>query len=108
MTETPNLDEKLWFTMGSHCEGKHFLLGNPHTFVGRMLAWCPNKEVSFFVSKNGVDECSVETEYWMKGFLAGNEPKPPSENGDVDFESKAYKEWLKKVEKFKEIGNWQD
>lgn len=109
MSENPNFDENLWFTMGSHCEGKHYLLGNPHTFVGRMWAWCPNKEVSFFVSKSGIDECSTETNYWIQGFLAGNEPEPkPDENGDVDFESEEYKEWLKKVENFKETGNWKD
>jgi hypothetical protein len=109
MSEVPKYDEKLWFTMGSHCEGKHYLLGNPHTFVGRMLAWCSQKEVSFFVSKSAIDECSVEAKYWIEGFLKGNEPEPPTnENSDMDFESEDYKNWLEKIEEFRQIGVWKD
>ena len=27
--------------------------------------------------KVGIDECSIETKYWLQGFLAGNEPDAP-------------------------------
>lgn len=109
MKSVPTFNEKLWFTMGSHCEGKHFLLGNPHTSKGRMLAWCPNKEISFFVSKLEMDNCSTEAEYWVRGFLAGNEPEPQTnENFDVDFDSTEYQSWLKAIEGFAVSGYWNE
>ena len=111
-TETPKVEfnEKLWFLMGEHCEGKHFLLGNAHTFTGRMLAWCPTKERSFFVSKSEIEECSLETEYWVKGFLVGTEPEPPKdENQDlVAPNSEVYQSWLKATELFAETGYWNE
>ena len=107
MTDIPEIDENLWFLTKTHCEGKHFLLGNPHTFCGRFLAWCPNKEISFSVSKVEIEKLSTQSEYWIKGFLSGNEPQPPTdENNDVDFESVEYKNWLKQIEEFKKTGIW--
>ena len=83
-------DSALWVEL-SHCDGKHYILGNPHTFPGRIMMWCPNKEVSFFMSKNEIQKCSKEAEYWIKGFLSGNEPAPPScDDGMTDFESTEY------------------
>lgn len=74
-----------------------------------MLAWYSQKEISFFVSKNGIDTCSNETEYWIKGFLVGKEPESKrNENGDVDFKSADYKKWLKKIEQFRQTGIWED
>lgn len=29
------------------------------------------------MSKNEIQNCSKEAEYWIKGFLTGNEPEPP-------------------------------
>ncbi len=103
-------DEKLWFLMDGHCEGKHFLLGNAHTFVGRILAWCPTKERSFFVSTSEIEECSLVTRYWVKGFLCGNEPQPPrDENQDLLApDSKEYQDWLKATKLFAETGYWNE
>lgn len=107
--DPPSFDEKLWFTMGSHCEGKHYLIGNPHTFFGRMWAWCPNKERTFFVSKAEMEDYSVEASYWIQGFLTGNQPEPPYKKDEtLTFESVEYQNWLKKVEKFNETGYWED
>ena len=101
-------NSSLWFTMGSHCDGKHFIVGNPHTFPGRFLAWCPEKQVSFFASKVEIEEMSTESRYWIQGFLSGNEPEPPcDETGDVDFESKDYALWSEKCEAFAVTGSWQ-
>lgn len=102
-----NIDEKLWFEY-EVCEGKHYMIGNPHTFKGRMFAWCPKKERSFFISKSEILNMSVECEYWVKGFLCGNQPEPPTDSaGDVDFESKEYKAWTSKVEDFENSGYWE-
>lgn len=33
-------DEKLRFKVDD-CEGPHYFIGNPHTYHGRILGWCP-------------------------------------------------------------------
>jgi hypothetical protein len=89
------------------CTGKHFLLGNPHTFPGRMLAWCPAKSRSFFVSRNEMSELSSESSFWVSGFLHGNEPAPPKNvDGDVDFQSPAYLAWRERADEFDITGVW--
>jgi len=100
-------DKNLWFEHEG-CVGKHFLFGNPHTFPGRMWAWCPKKETSFCVSKSEIGEMSVQTSYWIKGFLIGNQPAPPTdENDNEDLEGKSYKDWLKQIDKFVKTGLWK-
>ncbi|MDO1451752.1 hypothetical protein Q0590_36095 [Rhodocytophaga aerolata] len=101
-------DEKLWF-FHKGCQGKHYLIGNPHTFKGRMWAWCEHKQRSFFVSKSEISECSEQTTYWIAGFLTGNEPSPPTDKeGDVNFESQEYKAWQKATQEFRQIGYWPE
>ena len=96
-------DESLWFEH-NECEGKHYLIGNPHTFTGRMNAYCPIKKQTFCISKSEIGKKSIETEYWIKGFLSGNEPSPPE---DEDFESKYYKKWINKIKKLETTGEWK-
>lgn len=101
-------DKTLWFET-NHCSGKHYFLGNPHTFIGRMMAWCPTKQVSFFVSKKDISECSNESSYWINEFLFGTEPESPlDEYGDVDFESPDYKKWKEEIKLFHETGYWNE
>ncbi len=100
-------DEKIWFEHKGR-EGKHFMIGNPYTFKGRMYAWCPIKETSFYVSKSEISRMSTECEYWIKGFLSGNQPNPPTNSeGDVEFDSGNYKLWLKRIKEFEDTGNWE-
>jgi hypothetical protein len=103
-----DFDENLWF-MHEGCEGKHFLIGNPHTYPGRMWAWCPKDERTFFVSKGAMGEMSEAAKYWVMGFLAGNQPEPPrdGEDNEVDFKGVAYREWLKNIEVFERTGIWE-
>jgi hypothetical protein len=104
--EALTYDEALWFHHQG-CSGKHYLLGNPHTFPGRMLAWCPLKTRSFFVSKSEMLEVSSDAAYWVAGFLAGAEPEPPmNEERDVDFASEEYKRWERCVTEFRQSGSW--
>lgn len=70
----PDYDENLWF-YHNNCEDKHFLLGNPHTFKGRMFAWCPKKGTTLCISESEIGERSIESKYWILGFLSGNEKK---------------------------------
>ena len=48
----PEFDTQLWFTLDGCCADRHYLLHNPHTFPGRMAAWCPLKKVRFNISKS--------------------------------------------------------
>lgn len=100
------IDDNLWF-MDNCCAGKHYFVGNPHTHVGRMWAWCPRKEASFFVSKNMLGDMSEQSKYWIKGFLAGCEPKPPcDDDGQADFGSLKYETWKKAIALFHVTGCW--
>ena len=94
-----DVDEGLWFTVGDRCPGRHFVLGNAHTFPGRILAWCPEKSKTFFVSKAEMETTSELTDVWVRGFLSGSEPPPPEE-------PKARSEWERRVEIFHADGYW--
>ncbi len=101
-----DIDLRLWFKhLG--CTGKHYLLGNPHTVSGRMMAWCPKTERSIFVSKADIGSTSIAARYWIEGFLHGCEPAPPAgKDGPPDFESKQYKNWQRKTDAFRQSGTW--
>lgn len=103
----PEYDKALWFEhLG--CSGKHYLIGNPHTVPGRMWAWCPKEQCTIFISKADMGKMSKSAEYWVNGFLSGNEPEPPvDEEGDIDFKSKAYKAWQRNCRQFTETGKWK-
>ncbi len=103
---SPVIDENLWF-LHRGCVGRHFLLGNPHTFPGRMMGWCLHKDRSFFFSKSEVESSSPEAAAWIEGFLAGNEPRPPRDpEGDLDFKSEEYASWRNQTSAFRLSGAW--
>jgi hypothetical protein len=100
-------DKSLWFHFDG-CKGRHYLIGNPHTYPGRIWAWCPHEACTFFVSKSSMTKMSVKAEFWIKGFLCGSEPAPPvNKNGEVNFSSKAFLKWKEKTEAFYETGIWK-
>ena len=105
-----NIDKKLWFKLSEHdCNGSHYIMGNPHTFKGRMMGWCTEKKKSFYFSLGEISEMSEETKYWIKGFLVGSEPNPPiGEDGRVEYGSVGYEHWLHSTILFKETGYWND
>lgn len=100
------VDRALWFEhLG--CRGRHYLLGNPHTVPGRMLAWCPAEGVSVFVARADVGRCSRAARYWIDGFLNGSEPPPPAgEHGPPDFDSPQYRRWRRATARFRATGRW--
>lgn len=69
-------DPELWFE-GSCGERDLFLTGQPHTFRGRMAAWCPLEAHGYNVSLSEMRSMSDATRYFVMGFLSGNEPSPP-------------------------------
>ncbi len=91
-----------------HCDGKHYLISNCHTFPGRMNAYCELKKITFCVSLQEISAMSNEANYWIKGFLNGNEPGPPEEydyeSSDDYFNSERYKSWLKSMDNFRITG----
>ncbi|WP_208414712.1 hypothetical protein [Paenibacillus castaneae] len=89
-------------------KGKHFIVGNPHTFHGRISAYCPQKDVFLNVSLGEIVDMPLNTKYWIKGFLSGNEPSPPV-NEDGDFHPQGHEDnihWDKSVALFHKTGSW--
>lgn len=108
MTDLP-IEKELWFEMDHEdCHGKHYIIGNPHTFHGRIAAYCPTKKVFFNISPESITNMSQETKYWIKGYLAGNEPSPPDdENGEPNYpEHEVYIDWQRSVDLFHKTGYW--
>ncbi|WP_138754104.1 hypothetical protein [Paenibacillus sinopodophylli] len=103
-----DLDNELWFNFKEHCSGKHFIVGNPHTFHGRISAYCPQKDVFFNVSLREIDEMPLTTKYWIKGFLVGNEPAcPVDDEGDVFPRThEEFIHWDKNIKLFHKTGYW--
>lgn len=72
MSKEIEYDKNLWFYHNG-CEGQHYLIGNPHTHIGRMYAWCPINKTALCVSEHEMGDMSIESKYWIKGFLSGSE-----------------------------------
>jgi hypothetical protein len=71
------------------CEGHHFFVdGTPHV-QGRMYAWCPAKQTVTRVSKDEVTTCSDEAGYFIRGYLSGSEPPPPTDDEGMLVEGNA-------------------
>ncbi|HWO22668.1 MAG TPA: hypothetical protein VNO30_28105 [Kofleriaceae bacterium] len=105
----PELDPDLWFVT-AHCEGRHYVLGNGHTFRGRIHAWCPAKQLGFRVSKSDITECSRETAYYVRGLLAGQEPAAPvDDEGDLlPPDDPEYRAWVHATKLFGQTGSWNE
>jgi hypothetical protein len=78
-----DVDPELWF-VSSHpiCRGGRDYLWDEqwHTHPGRMAAYCPHdaEHSDYRISLQGLPgDLPAATRYWVRGFLAGNLPKPP-------------------------------
>jgi hypothetical protein len=85
----------------SHCDGNHYLVGNPHTFTGRMATWCESDSRELSVSLTEITAASDYAWVWIDGFLAGNEPPPPQED-----DPSAEKAWERARREFRRTGEW--
>jgi len=109
MSEVPkDLDRNLWVILPGCCDRKHYLGYNPHTFHGRMKAWCPKLGRWTNISKREIERCSEQAKYWIIGYLSGNEPDAPrSAEGDyLPDDSDAMKLWRVSINLFAETGYW--
>jgi hypothetical protein len=100
------IDERLWFEM-SGCDGRHFFVeGTPHV-LGRLYAYCPAKETIERVSRSDVTASSDEAGYFMRGYLSGSEPAPPTGvDGSLIDDQTAVDDWLEAVEIWRLTGEW--
>lgn len=77
-------------------------------FTGEYQRYCPQKDVFFNVSLGEIGDMPLNTKYWIKGFLSGNEPSPPvDEEGDIYppiHEDNIH--WDKSVALFHKTGSW--
>ena len=96
-----SIDSRLVFR-SSHCDGDHYLVGNPHTFPGRMAMWCEVSSCELSVSLSEISSASEHARVWIDGFLAGNEPAPP-QNDDPSEEQA----WHRARRAFRATGEWQ-
>jgi hypothetical protein len=109
MAAPADLDRALWFEPGCCGAGRHYLHYNPHTFPGRMGAYCEARDRTFSVSLAEIERCSDEARYWVRGFLSGNEPPPPLEPDALaidDLGDPRMDEWRAAVARFRESGTW--
>lgn len=100
----PDHDPELWFE--ASCGGRDVLLGNAHTFVGRMSAWCPRERVSYNVSLSELGEMSVPARYWVRGFLHGAEPDEPEYDPPSQLPAEELAAWEAALAQFRRTGDW--
>ena len=101
------IDANLWVLLHD-CSGKHYLLYNPHTFIGRIAAYCESKNRLTNISKAEIADTSLEAKYWLKGFFAGCEPDcPKTEDGDTLPDDHPHViEWREAIREFPKTGLW--
>jgi hypothetical protein len=72
-----------------------------------MLAYCPHDPhfPGYHVSLSEITAMSMESEYFVRGYLCGSEPEAPIDSeGDVDPEDE--KAWYQAIRRFHRTGSW--
>lgn len=95
-----NIDSRLVFR-STHCDGDHYLVGNAHTFPGRMVMWCEVSSRELSVSLFEITSASDYAQLWIDGYLAGNEPPPPQNDDPSEEEA-----WQRARRAFRTTGDW--
>lgn len=98
------IDPALWFPCRHDPTTRDYLYPSSwHTFPGRMGAYCAGRKVWFRASKMEIpDDAPAATKYWVRGFLAGNLPEPPSR----EIEGDDLAQWNARAQAFFETGSW--
>ena len=101
-----DVDPELWFERDDG--HRLYLLGNPHTFPGRMYAYNATTGNRIMVSKEEIATAPSATRYWVLGYISGNEPGPPlgDDGVPIDPEDPLYETWSRAVRRFSETGYW--
>jgi hypothetical protein len=109
MTDALEIDAELWVSLvEGQCQGRHFLLYNPHTFPGRIGVYCPTMRRTTRISKVQIADTSRAARYWLEGYLAGCEPRAPrSEAGEpLEHDDPRIVLWRQAIETFARTGFW--
>jgi hypothetical protein len=105
-----HIDPRLWF-VGSCTQHDYLVETNPHTFPGRMSAFCPHcpsERAYYNVSLTDLGECSMEAQIWSRGFIAGSEPNAPlDDNGnEIEADAREYEAWEQARTAYHMSGEW--
>jgi hypothetical protein len=107
---TPAHDPELWVEAHGF-DGRCFLLGNPHTHLGRMVVWVESLRDVAYISKYDVENASEAARRWIEGFLHGNEPSPaeylgidPRAEADLDDGDPGLARWQAALVEFHQKG----
>jgi hypothetical protein len=105
----PEIDRRLRVRL-AHCDAPHYLVGNSHTFRGRMSAWCVALGQEISISKSDVIDAPAEAQIWIDGFLRGNEAPPPILADSVPDEvvERMEADWDERRVRFRETGVWTE
>ncbi len=104
-----DVDPELWFpSPHERCGGGNDYLFDKHwlTHPGRMAAFCPHDPdwPDYRISLSDLPaELPVATRYWVKGFLAGNLPRPMP---DCPEGGQEFRDWEQRARVFAETGEW--
>jgi hypothetical protein len=100
----------LWVEVASY-PGRLFIMGNPHTFTGRITGWSFDRDESFYFSKGDVTDASDAARWWLDGYLHGSEPEfeqffalDPSTLGEIDDDDARWAEWRAALQEFRATG----
>jgi len=102
--QAPAFDEELWFD--AECGGRDVVLGNAHTFTGRISAWCPGRRRAYNVSLGEMGRMSAATRYWVQGFLHGSEPRWPVDPASGDPAEEELPAWRAATARYRRTGSW--
>jgi hypothetical protein len=102
-----DVDTRLWVEIEG-VEGRCYLFGNNHTFTGRMCACSESLETDLGVSKRQITASSEEAQYWVQGFLVGNEPSEVEALGDDEDDGPEvrFSRWQEMCADFRRSGVW--
>jgi hypothetical protein len=111
MAELPDdIDAALWIRCSKTGDRDFLVERNPHTFPGRMAAFCPHDEAQsdYNVSVAEVEECSAEARIWMRGFVVGGEPGAPldDEGFEIADTEALHRDWDLARSTYRESGYW--
>jgi hypothetical protein len=104
-----DIDPRLWVKIKG-VDGRCYLFGNNHTFKGRMCAYSEALETDLGVSRGEITASADEAQYWIEGFLAGNEPSEAEALGDDDDDNPEvrFRRWQEMCADFRRSGIWRN
>ena len=104
-------DPNLWVEVDGY-PGRLFIMGNPHTFAGRISAWSYDNDESLYFSKSEVTASSDAARWWIEGYLHGAEPSPaaylvidPRDVDVMDDDDPRLEQWRDALTHFRESGD---